>query len=120
MGSKFVVEAGSHPPASGVRIKLTGHEEVQATAQYGDGTKFIFETLDGPAPGTKVYRTVSGRVTPTNTAGKFFSQLFAVPTLTPTMELDVATLIGKAYIGDIKQSPGGKGTRVEAVVLAPF
>jgi hypothetical protein len=101
-------------------MKLVGHEEVQATAQYGAGTKFVFETLDGPAPGTKVYRTVSDKVTPTNTAGKFFSQLFSVPSLTPTMEFDVATLVGKVYIGDIKASPGGKGTRVEAVIAAPF
>ncbi len=120
MGSKFIVESGSHPPAAGVRVKLVGHEDVPATPQYGPGTKFTFETLDGPAPGSKVFRTVSGKITPTNTAGKFFAQLFAVPTLTPTLELDVATLIGKAYIGEIKTSPSGKGTRLESLVSAPF
>jgi hypothetical protein len=120
MSSVFTVEAGSHPVASGVRVKLVSHEEVAATPQYGAGVKFVFESLDGPAPGTRVYRTVSGKVTPTNGAGKFFAQLFGVPTLTPAMQLDVGTLIGKAYVATIAQSPQGKGTRVEALVVAPF
>ena len=118
--SIFTVESGSHPVASGVRVKLVGHEEVAATPQYGSGTKFVFESIDGPAPGTRVYRTVSGRVTPTNAAGKFFAQLFGVPTLTPAMQLDVGTLIGKAYVATIAQSPQGKGTRCESIVVAPF
>jgi hypothetical protein len=120
MGSVFTVEAGSHPVASNVRVKLIGHEEVAATPQYGAGTKFIFESVDGPAPGTKVYRTVSGKVTPTNAAGKFFAMLFGVPSLTPTTQLDVATVTGKMFIANIAQSPQGKGTRVESLVAAPF
>jgi hypothetical protein len=36
------------------------------------------------------------------------------------MQLDVGTLIGKAYVATIAQSPQGKGTRVEALVVAPF
>lgn len=114
------VEAGSHPVASGVRLKLVSHEEVPAKEGYGAGHKFTFDALDGPAAGTKAYRTVSSPVKNTNTAGAFFAMLFGVPSLTPQMQLDPATLIGKCFIGDIKQSPKGKGTRVESVMVAPF
>lgn len=116
----ITVEAGSHPVASNVRLKLVAYEEAPAKDGYGAGHKFTFEACDGPAVGTKVYRTVSAPVKNTNTAGAFFSQLFGVASLTPQMQLDPATLIGKHYVGDIKQSPKGKGTRVETLIVAPF
>jgi hypothetical protein len=120
MSTMLTVEAGSHPVASNVRVKLVSHEAVQPKEGYGAGLKFTFETLDGPAPGSKAYRTVSMPVKNTNAAGAFLSQLFGVPALTPQMQLDIDTLVGKVYIADIKQSPKGKGTRVESLVVAPF
>jgi len=63
---------------------------------------------------------VSGKVTPTNASGKFFAQLFGVPSLTPTTQLDVGTVLNKVYVANIAQSPQGKGSRVESLVLAPF
>jgi hypothetical protein len=120
MSSLLTVEAGSHPVASNVRVKLVSHEEVAPKEGYGAGLKFTFETLDGPAIGSKAHRTVSMPVKNTNAAGAFIAQLFGVPTLTPQVQLDIDTIVGKTFIADIKQSPKGKGTRVESLVVAPF
>lgn len=116
----YTVEAGSHPVASGVKVKFEQEEEIQPKDGYGAGLKFTFTSIDGPAPGTKCYRTVSLPVKSTNAAGVFVAQMLGVPSLTPATQVDFSTMRGKQYVADIKQSPKSKGSRVESVVLLPF
>jgi hypothetical protein len=116
----LTVEAGSHPVASNVRAKLVSHESVPPKDGFGAGLRFAFETIDGPVPGSKAYRTVSLPVKNSNAAGAFIAALFGTPTLSPQTQLDIDTLVGRVYVCDIKQSPKSKSTRIESLVLAPF
>ena len=113
------VESGGHPPANGVMLKLLAIEDVPASNGFGTGIKFEFEAMSGPAKGSKVFRTVGDRITATTAGGKFLAGAYGRAELPTDQEIDLDKLIGRVFIGDVCQSPQGKGSRVERIQPAP-
>lgn len=115
----IVVEAGGHPPANGVQLRLAKIEDVPAANGFGSGIKFEFEALSGPAKGSKVFRTIGDRITPTTAGGKFLAGAYGRAELPVDQSIDIEKLIGRVFIGDVCQSPQGKGARVERIQPLP-
>jgi hypothetical protein len=115
----IVVESGGHPPANGVLLKLLAIEDVPAANGFGSGIKFEFEALSGPAKGAKVFRTIGDRITPTTAGGKFLAGAYGRSELPVDQQIDLDKLIGRTFIGDVAQSPQGKGSRCERIQPAP-
>ena len=113
------VESGGHPPANGVQLKLLAIDDVPAANGFGSGLKFAFEAMSGPAKGTKTYRTIGERITPTTAGGKFLAGAYGRSELPTDQTIDLDKLIGRVFIGDICQSPQGKGSRVERISPMP-
>jgi hypothetical protein len=113
------VESGGHPPANGVVLKLITIEDVPDTNGFGTGLRFCFEALSGPAKGSQAFRTIGDRITPTTAGGKFLAGAYGRAELPTDQEIDLDKLIGRAFIGDVCQSPQGKGSRVERIQPAP-
>jgi hypothetical protein len=115
----IVVESGGHPPANGVMLKLLTIEDVPAANGFGSGLKFCFEATSGPTKGAQVYRTIGDRITPTTAGGKFLAGAYGRSELPVDQQIDLDKLIGRAFLGDVCQSPQGKGCRVERIQPAP-
>jgi hypothetical protein len=113
------VESGGHPPANGVQLKLLSIDDVPAANGFGSGLKFEFEAISGPAKGAKVYRTIGDRITPTTAGGKFLAGAYGRAELPTDQEIDLDKLIGRVFIGDVCQSPQGKGSRAERIQPVP-
>jgi hypothetical protein len=113
------VESGGHPPANGVQLKLLSIDDVPASNGFNPGLKFVFEAMSGPAKGAKAPRTIGDRITPTTAGGKFLAGAYGHAELPVDQEIDLDKLIGRTFIGDVCQSPQGKGTRVERISPMP-
>jgi hypothetical protein len=113
------VESGGHPPANGVQLRLLSIDDVPAANGFGSGIKFEFEALSGPAKGSKVYRTIGDRITPTTAGGRFLAAAFGRAELPTDQEIDLDKLIGRVFLGDVCQSPQGKGSRCERIQPMP-
>ena len=108
------VESGGHPPASGVQLKLVAIEDVPASNGFNPGIKFEFHGKAG-----KVFRTIGEKITPSTAAGKFLAGFYGLDELPTDREIDIDKLLGRTFLGDVCQSPQGKGTRVDRVYPMP-
>jgi hypothetical protein len=112
---KVTVSASGHPAANNVRVRCLSIDAAEAQQGFGEGIRFTFETIAGDTKGTKSYRTISAKITPSNAAGQFVAQALGLETLPLNADVDLDDLIGGTFVANIVQSPKGSGTRVESL-----
>ncbi len=114
---KLKMQAGSGVPVGAYQAKFAGVEMVPADPLrgYGEGLKWLFEVTAGPQAGQKTSRITTAKPTLKNACGKMLAGVVG-RALAEGEDVDLGTLIGKAYVIVVSQGEGG-GTRVES--LAP-
>ena len=116
MSLQFKIEAGGGPPAGFYKATFVGVEPTEH-AEFGAGSKFVFEVADGDHAGTQATRTTSAKPTLKNKAGRFVSWISGA-SLATGATIDLDPFVGQEYLLQVEDAPSGTGTRIATVMPA--
>ena len=115
MSMQFEVGAGGSTVPEGfykakfVAIDPTEHEE------YGPGSKWIFQVVDGEHSGEQATRLTSPTPTPKNACGRMIAGVLG-ESLKVGAKVDLESYVGREYLLQVEPAPKGEGTRIAAVM----
>src|SRR5262249_43327176 len=104
-------------PAGNYQGEFLGVESFQDQAKkYAEGLRWKWKIIASPQAGQIASRITSAHPSPKNACGKIISGLLG-RALKPEEEIDIDSLIGKAFLLIVAQAD--TGTRVETVMPMP-
>lgn len=116
MTMQFEVKAGGGVPAGIYKASFLTVEETQHE-EYGNGSKFVFEVVEGDHKGEQATRITNSEPTPKNAAGRMIAGITGEP-LTPGSKIDLAPFVGRQYLLQVEDCKSGQGTRIATVMPA--
>lgn len=111
MDLNFEITAGGSSVPSGLYRATFDRVEESTHEEFGDGLKWIFKVVDGEHTGEEASRITGCKPTPKNAAGRMLAQLSGLAAK-PGTRITIDDCIGREYMIQVEDSPGGNGTRI--------
>jgi hypothetical protein len=115
MDLNFEITAGGSSVPAGMyratfdRVEESSHEE------FGSGVKWVFKVTEGAHSGEEASRITGDRPTPKNAAGRMISGLSG-QAAKPGVRVTLEACVGREFLIQVADAPGGSGTRIETVM----
>jgi hypothetical protein len=103
------------------KATFAGVEETPPHAEYGKGVRFKFKIVDGEHDGEEatVICGVEKPASPKNRLGRILGGIVGKPVV-PGEMITVEQYVGRSFLIQVEQAPGGNGSTRIGVVMPNF